>query len=483
MLDNMQKAVLSCGVEYARALVISRTSKVPPDFDFGNAEAGSVDHLKKTGNLKNISKTKSGSVKNISKKKTGSVKNISKTKAGSVKNSLNINFVSGRPVPPLVMVHGGAGSGKSKVINSLYTMMTDILKQPGDDPCLPYVVLSSFTGAASANINGQTIHSLFGFKFGNSYMCMPDRTREEKRILFRKLKVVIIDEISMVSADLLYNLDLRFREITQVDEVMGGLSVFLFGDLFQLEPVKARYPFKEPKNREHALSYRLRSLWEQFTVVHLEQNHRQGEDKAYGDLLNRLRVGAHTEEDVELLRTRIVPENVPALTDALHVYGTNAKVNARNDAKLNDIPGKLYTVKAKNWSKTLKTFTVNNAGCITNTPFLAELKMKVGMEVVLVHNVNTLDGLTNGARGILVAVEKKDGKIKRLAIKFHNPRHGESTREKDPCWQDKDATYIYPVAWQYQRGANICNILQLPVKGAAAITGHKMQVRNAHFIL
>ena len=77
MLDNMQKAVLSCGVEYARALVISRTSKVPPDFDFGNAEAGSVDQLKKTGNLKNISKTKSGSVKNISKKKTGSVKNIS----------------------------------------------------------------------------------------------------------------------------------------------------------------------------------------------------------------------------------------------------------------------------------------------------------------------------------------------------------------------------------------------------------------------
>ena len=242
MLDNMQKAVLSCGVEYARALVICRTSKVPPDFYSGYAEAGSGDHLKKAGNLKNV--------KNFS-----NVKNFLNDKNFSnVKNSLNINFASGRPLPPLVMVHGGAGSGKSKVITSLYTMMTDILKQPGDDPCLPYVVLTSFTGAASANINGQTIHSLFGFKFGNTYMCMPDRTREEKRILFRKLKVVIIDEISMVSADLLYNLDLRLREITQVDEIMGGLAVFLFGDLFQLEHVKARYPFKEPKNREHALS-------------------------------------------------------------------------------------------------------------------------------------------------------------------------------------------------------------------------------------
>ena len=57
--------------------------------------------------------------------------------------------------------------------------------------------------------------------------------------------------------------------------------------------------------------------------------------------------------------------------------------------------------------KTLKTFLVNNAGCIINTPFLAVLKMKIGTEVVLVHNVKTIDGLTNGARGILVAVKKK----------------------------------------------------------------------------
>ena len=164
----------------------------------------------------------------------------------------------------------------------------------------------------------------------------------------RKLKCVIVDGISMVSADLLYNLDLRLREITQVDKIMGGLAVFLFGDLFQLEPPKARYVFKEPVNKEHAVVYHLRNLWRQFTVVHLEKNHRQGEDKTYGDLLNRLRVGEHTEEDIELLRTRIVPEDDPALSDALHIYGTNAKVNSRNDAKLNDIPGELFKIKARN---------------------------------------------------------------------------------------------------------------------------------------
>ena len=88
-----------------------------------------------------------------------------------------------RPTPPLIIVHGGAGSGKSKVINSLYTIMTDILKEKGDDPCCPYVVLTSFTGAASANIGGQTLHSLFGFKFGTTYLSMPDKVRDEKRAL------------------------------------------------------------------------------------------------------------------------------------------------------------------------------------------------------------------------------------------------------------------------------------------------------------
>merc|ERR1719342_1662472 len=158
---------------------------------------------------------------------------------------------------------------------------------------------------------------------------MPDKQRAEKRVLFRNLKFVIVDEISMVSADLFYNLDLRLREITMVDEIMGGLSVFVFGDLFQLQPPKARYVFEEPKNKEHALAYALRDLWKLFTVINLEENHRQGEDKTYGDLLNRVRIGAQTEEDITLLQTKVRPKSDPTIDpNALHIYGTNAKVNA-----------------------------------------------------------------------------------------------------------------------------------------------------------
>ena len=362
------------------------------------------------------------------------------------------------------------------MINSLYTLMTEILRQPGDDPNCPYVVLTSFTGAASANINGQTLHSLFGFKFGTTFLSMSEKQRAAKRVLFRNLRCVIVDEISMVSADLFYNLDLRLREITMVDTVFGGVSVFVFGDLYQLQPPKARYVFQPPINKEHALAHSLRDLWKLFTVVSLEENHRQGEDKVYGDLLNRVRTGDQTSEDIALLETRVRPSIDPSLNNAIHIYGTNAKVNSRNNAKLDEMEGELFTIRAKNASRTVKTFKTNNAGCIMNTPFQAVLKLKINAEVVLVHNINTLDGLTNGCRGVLIDVEKKGKSIHRLVIKFHNPDHGRLQREKNPCRKHPEATYIDPVLWQYQIGAATATVFQMPVKGAEAITSHKIQV-------
>ena len=363
------------------------------------------------------------------------------------------------------------------MINSLYTLMTDILRQPGDDPNCPYVVLTSFTGAASANINGQTLHSLFGFKFGTTFLSMSEKQRDAKRLLFRNLRCVIVDEISMVSADLFYNLDLRLREITMVDTVFGGVSVFVFGDLYQLQPPKARYVFQPPINKEHALAHSLRDLWKLFTVVNLEENHRQGEDKVYADLLNRVRTAEHTKEDVALLQTRVFPRDDPSLdSDALHIYGTNAKVNARNDAKLSEIDGQLYIIKAKNSSKTVTTFKTNNAGCIMNTPFMAVLRLKVGCEVVMVHNVDTLDGLTNGCRGVLVDVEKRGEAIRRLVVKLHNPEHGRLARQRNPCKKFPQANYVDAIHWTYLLGGATATVFQFPLKGASAITSHKIQV-------
>ena len=390
------------------------------------------------------------------------------------------------PNPPNMMVHGGAGSGKSSVIKPLAEWIQDILQEQGDDPNSPQVVLSSFTGAASANINGQTLHSLFGFKFGTQFISLSDQKREETRCQYRNLKVVIIDEVSMISADLVYNFDLKMREIMQVNCPFGGLAIFFFGDLFQLRPPKGRYPFEEPQNREHSVVFQLRNLWQTFTVVILEENHRQGDDKTYADLLNRVRNEKFTEEDMEMLQTRVRDSNHPDVKredDALHIYGTNSKVNTRNKKKVNDIKGELFEIKAENRHKMMRSFKpkVDAAGCVLNTPFQAVLQLKRGAQVIMVHNVDTIDGMTNGARGVLVDIEKsrmKDGTtiVKRLIVEFHNPRHGQDQREKYPCKKYPKGTYVNPMWWQYTLGGSTAEVYQFPMKMAAAITAHKIQV-------
>ena len=105
------------------------------------------------------------------------------------------------------MVHGGAGSGKSTLINVMSQYVHQILLREGDDLDCPYILLSAFTGTAAANIDGQTLHTLFSFNFGAGFMSLSDKMRDEKRNLYRNLKMLIIDEISLVDADMLYKIE------------------------------------------------------------------------------------------------------------------------------------------------------------------------------------------------------------------------------------------------------------------------------------
>ena len=90
------------------------------------------------------------------------------------------------PTAPLLMVHGGAGSGKSTVIKVMSQYINQILRREGDDPDCPYVLLSAFTGGAASNIDGQTLHTLFSFPFGGGYMSLSDRNRDIKRALYNR---------------------------------------------------------------------------------------------------------------------------------------------------------------------------------------------------------------------------------------------------------------------------------------------------------
>ena len=166
-----------------------------------------------------------------------------------------------------------------------------------------------------------TLHSAFGFKFGNEKTSLTDKDRDMKRTLLRNLKLVIVDEMSMIKADMLYQLDFRLKEIMQnVNEEFGGVSLILLGDLLQLPPVQGRFIFERPVNPQWHPSYTIEPLWESFKPLFLTHNHRQGENLEYANLLRRAARGRLEEKDIQLLQSRVRPKNHPDLPkDALYV--------------------------------------------------------------------------------------------------------------------------------------------------------------------
>ena len=141
------------------------------------------------------------------------------------------------PEPVQLMVHGGAGSGKSTVIDALAKWIQHVIVKSGDGPQYPYTVKGAPTGPAASIIEGRTMHSLFNFSFGNEFYSLSDKIRDEKRLLYQNLNIIILDEISLVKSDMQFQLDLRLREVKINDRIFGGVSVFVFGDIMQMRQI------------------------------------------------------------------------------------------------------------------------------------------------------------------------------------------------------------------------------------------------------
>ena len=101
------------------------------------------------------------------------------------------------PSATYLKVHGGAGAGKTTVIDILAKWCHSLLSKEGDDTDCLYIVKTAFTGTAASKVEGQTLHTSFGFNFDNKHYSLSDKSRDEKRIMFRNLTIIIIDEVSM----------------------------------------------------------------------------------------------------------------------------------------------------------------------------------------------------------------------------------------------------------------------------------------------
>ena len=225
-----------------------------------------------------------------------------------------------------------------------------------------------------------------------------------------------------------------------------------------------------------------------FKVLNLEVNHRQGNDKVYADMLNRIRIGNLTVEDISKLNSRVRHKDHPDVRDAsLYIVPTRKACARYNKNYLHKIDGEETVLKANHYHPTqtkYKPFIDFKEGAIGTTSFLDEIRVKIGCKIILIHNVDTSDGLTNGQLGVLQEIiYTKDGKADKLVLKLNKKDAGTLNRERFPGISRKfpESVIIERISINYsirKKGGEISStatLVQFPIKVAHAITAHKFQ--------
>lgn len=269
--------------------------------------------------------------------------------------------------PDSLFITGRAGTGKS-------TLLSYFKKNT-----LQNIVILAPTGVAAVNIGGATIHSFFKFK--------PDITMEKawviggkakKPDLYKNLDAIVIDEISMVRADLLDCIDAFMRRVCGTMSAFGGKRVILFGDLYQLPPVVTRDDAEIFRTRYDSAFFFSADVISRTSLTFVELTHiyRQNDAEFIG-VLNAIRENVATERDIALLNTRVHEEYAPPPEEyVIHLTGTNRDAEAYNTYQLNSLEGEAYMYKA----------TSTGSFDRRTEPAPRELTLKIGAQVMLTSN-------------------------------------------------------------------------------------------------
>jgi len=346
-----------------------------------------------------------------------------------------------------LFVTGRAGTGKS----TLLQLFRNTTRKK--------IVVLAPTGIAALNVGGQTIHSFFGFP--PHPIPHSDIKKRRNRRLYKNLGVLVIDEISMVRADLLDQIDYFLRiNRDNVLEPFGGVQVVFFGDLFQLPPVVSSHAEKHLFNSYYESPYFFSAkVFEEFSLEMLELRKVYRQDaRHFVRLLEAIRLNAVDRYDLMDLNERHFPEFA---TEDFYITlsARNAKVDLINQLELESI------------ELPEKTFQANITGKFDPRlyPTEAALQLKLSSQVMFVKN-DPERQFANGTIGkvvkleddaITVMVEERNAAPKYIDVK---PLTWEILKYKaDKTNPDKIETEIIGTFTQY------------PLKLAWAITIHKSQ--------
>lgn len=339
-----------------------------------------------------------------------------------------------------LLITGRAGTGKSTLLNHVVATTRRVVAV-----CAP-------TGVAALNVGGQTIHSLFKLPIG---LIGPTQLRQDRVLqrLLTALDVLIIDEISMVSADLLDAVDRSLRLARKRTDPFGGVQLVLFGDPYQLAPVPG-----SPEERAYTQAmYRSMwffdaHVWEQadLRVHELQAIHRQS-DERFRRLLTAVRHGRVTAPMAGALNetgARPVPADRP-----LTLASRNDTVATINRAALAALPGSIATSVAE----------VN--GDFGQRTFPAEevLQVKAGAHVMLLRNDPDFRWV-NGSMGVVTRIASGAA---RVAV------DGIEHEVLPATWQRY--RYSYSVTTKQLTRQVAAEFTQLPIRLGWAVTVHKAQ--------
>ena len=339
-------------------------------------------------------------------------------------------------------ISGKAGTGKSVLLKHF---AASTKKQ---------IVVVAPTGVAAMNVKGQTIHSLFRFNPG---LIEPNKIKliDQTKQLLHVVDAIVIDEISMVRADMIDGIDRMLRLAKNRKEPFGGVQIIAFGDMYQLPPVVETAELRKYFSDTYDGPYFFKAKVWQNTVLHnheLKTVFRQS-NKRFKEILDAIRQGSPSQQDFEILRQRIVTQKDLPAGDYVTLTSSNAAARKINDTHLNNLQTKS------------KTYSAKIVGSIASNSFPTEgqLVLRVGAQVIFIKN----DPSNRWVNGTI-------GTVLRLLSESVIIQCGSRQYEVFPTSWEK-STYTYNEEADTIEQKVTCTFTQLPLKLAWAITIHKSQ--------
>ena len=303
-----------------------------------------------------------------------------------------------------VFITGGAGTGKSVILRFVLEELSKTKR----------VAVAAPTGLAAENVNGVTIHSMFGLPTNRGVAFYDQFSKKPKYVeIANQMDVLLIDEVSMIRSDIMNQIDAALRVHRNDDSPFGGVKVILFGDPYQLPPVLKWEDLKtawDPWGHKFRAKFRTvfffsaKVILNCGLIVHeLQTSMRAAEDQEFVKVLNRIRVGKADSDDLAWLIDNSNDEL--DYEGSTHLYGKNDRVQARNLAKLQALPAESEHVYLAKWfpNLDLKAEPIRLTSHPESDSAELELVLRVGARVLFTRNNGHV--WRNGTLGTVTSLE------------------------------------------------------------------------------